>query len=66
MKNTGQLEEDADIVLLGYRPALYDHNEDERAAEWEIAKNRQGATYTIHMVWQPEYVRFDEKEFSRY
>lgn len=64
LKNTGQLEEDADIVLLGFRPALYDENADEGLAEWEIAKNRQGATYNVQMVWQPTFVRFDELEFS--
>lgn len=71
LKNTGQLEEDADIVLLGHRPFLYaaaeGSNISETAAEWELAKNRQGVEWNIAMEWQGEYQRFREiaKEYSK-
>lgn len=67
MKNTGALEEAADIVLLGYRLYPYTRKpEDEGHAEWEIAKQRSGPTWNIHMQWQPKFTRFvetTEREF---
>lgn len=80
LKHTGQLEEDADIVLFGFRPSLYANNGDisecgevpdldvgadgcgvdADAAEWEIAKNRQGATRNVLMDWYGKYQKFIE------
>lgn len=64
LKNTGQLEEDADIVLLGYRPGVYEEEEapNPELAEWEIAKNRQGALKTIPMLFNRRRVKFWEEE----
>ena len=67
LKNTGQLEEDADIILMGHRPYLYskdDGGRDESLrgyAEWEITKNRQGAEWNIRMNWAEEYQLFTER-----
>ena len=55
LKNTGQLEEEGDIVLLGYR-----HDEDQSLAEWEIAKNRQGSTFNIPMRFDAKLTKFYE------
>jgi len=61
LKNTGQLEEDADIVLLGFRPGLYFKDVPEWKAEWHVAKNRQGSTFNIPMVWNKKFVQFEER-----
>lgn len=66
LKNTGQLEEDADIVLMGHRPALYAKNAQDREAwaefaEWEIAKNRQGKEWNICMWWDEKHQVFCER-----
>jgi len=64
LKNTGQLEEEADIVFLGYRKFVHTKDtNDETHAEWEIAKNRQGATRNIEMRFNPQRMRFDEIDF---
>lgn len=61
LKNTGSLEEHADIVLLGYRPYLHTHKpEDEPKAEWAIAKHRGGPTWTIKMRFDGRQTRFFE------
>mgnify|MGYP001162028514 CR=1 FL=1 len=61
LKNTGSLEEHADIVLLGYRPYLHTHKpEDEPKAQWEIAKHRGGPTWTIPMRFDGRQTRFYE------
>jgi len=64
LKNTGQLEEDADVVFLGYRPGLYEQDPENcdpeifRQAEWEIAKNRQGRTYNFKFIWNGKHQKF--------
>lgn len=66
LKNTGQLEEDADIVLMGHRPFLYPNGSGVRDesvrdyAEWEITKNRQGAEWNIKMRWREKLQLFTE------
>ena len=61
LKNTGSLEEHADIVLLGYRPFLHTKKpEDEPKAQWEIAKHRGGPTWTIPMRFDGRQTRFYE------
>jgi len=61
LKNTGQLEEEANIVFLGYRKFIHTRDENDRNhAEWEIAKNRQGATTNIKMFFNDKRMRFEE------
>ena len=43
LKQTGMIEEDADIVFLLYRPGYYDETSDQGLSEIILAKNRQGA-----------------------
>jgi replicative DNA helicase len=43
LKQTGMIEEDADICLLIYRPGHYDKNIDQAVTDIILAKNRQGA-----------------------
>ena len=59
LKSTGSLEEDADIILLGHRDYEYTKNEgDIHHAEWELAKNKQGATTDMDMYWDGKTVTF--------
>jgi len=55
LKSTGQLEEDADVVMMGYRPALYEAGAESNYNEdifWSIKKNRQGASpVDVEMYW---------------
>jgi replicative DNA helicase len=64
LKNTGQLEEDADIVILGYRPFIYSGDESvKHLAEWNVAKNRQGPTFNIRMHWRGECQLFNDIDY---
>ena len=59
LKSTGSLEEDADIILLGHRDYEYTKNEEDiHHAEWELAKNKQGATTDMDMYWDGKTVTF--------
>src|SRR6185312_11127335 len=46
LRESGAIEQDADIVLLLHRPEYYDANDQPGIAELIVAKNRNGATGT--------------------
>jgi len=61
LKSTGQIEEDADIILLGHRRHPYTRKDaDLHHAEWELAKHRGGPTYTIECYWHDKQTKFSE------
>ena len=57
LRESGSIEQDADIVILIYRPAMYDETLD-NTSEIIIAKHRHGSTGTVKLAWQGEYTRF--------
>ena len=58
LRESGQLEQDADLVLLLHRPAVYDLDADAGAAELIVAKHRNGPTGTEPLTWMPARMRF--------
>jgi replicative DNA helicase len=61
LKSTGSLEEDCDLCLIGHRDFPYTRKpEDETKANWELAKNRNGATTDIPMQWDGKTTTFYE------
>jgi replicative DNA helicase len=61
LKNTGELEESADIILIGHRPYVHTRKEEDRTkAEWELAKHRNGQTANIYMRWDEAITTFQE------
>jgi replicative DNA helicase len=66
LRESGALEQDADVVMFIVRPSLYDdETEDPRKAELIIAKQRNGPTGQIDLVFQHEYTRFENADFTR-
>ncbi len=65
LRDSGAIEQDADVVLLMYRKDYYSDNENNDIANSEadirIAKNRNGSTGMFHLVFQREYTRFRNK-----
>lgn len=61
LRESGAIEQDADIVMFIYRSDYYNVNND-NIAEIIIAKNRHGPTDTIKLQWIPEYTKFSDKE----
>ncbi len=51
LRESGQLEQDADLVLLLHRAAVYDLNADPLSAELIVAKHRNGPTGLVPLVW---------------
>ena len=63
LRDSGSIEQDADIVMFLYRDEYYkDGNAEEKAdvneSERIVAKNRHGRTDTVKLHWQGEFTRF--------
>ncbi len=63
LRESGAIEQDADVVLFIYRPAVYGRVEPEmeNIAEVIIGKQRNGPTGTIELIFKKEYVSFEDK-----
>lgn len=60
LRESGSIEQDADVVMFIYRHEYYHPEEQEKRgiAEVIIAKHRAGSTGPIDMTFQPEFTRF--------
>jgi replicative DNA helicase len=79
LRESGALEQDADLVAFLYRPKIYEAPEEvdrkeltsyEDRGEGDLAevivgKQRNGRTGTIKLTFLPEYTRFEETELYR-
>ena len=59
LRESGAIEQDADIVLLVHRPEYYDPNDQPGIAELIIAKNRNGGTGTVKVTFLKNITRFE-------
>ncbi len=59
LRESGSIEQDADIVMFIYRESYYeDDTENPNVAECIVAKNRHGETGTVMLEWRPEFTTF--------
>ncbi len=72
LRDSGSIEQDADIVLFLFREGYYDKDtvgddsgSDRNSGECLVAKNRHGETGTIKLHWQGEFMRFTSPEVHR-
>ena len=66
LRESGAIEQDADIVLFLYRDDYYNEDSEKRnIAECIVAKNRHGETGKVELRWMPEYTTFAPLE-NRY
>ena len=75
LRDSGSIEQDADIVLFLYREGYYANqdnapgpspDDDQNSAECIVAKNRHGETRSVPLHWQGEYMRFTAPEVVRH
>lgn len=59
LRESGGIEQDADLVVFIYRDWVYDKSKDERQAEIIIAKQRNGPLATVNLDFFGQYTRFD-------
>lgn len=66
LRESGAIEQDADIVLFLYREGYYNADtENPNLAECIIAKNRHGETGKVELQWTPEFTTFTDMEWRR-
>jgi replicative DNA helicase len=60
LRESGAVEQDADVVIFIYRDDYYDKENSDRPGEADliISKHRNGALATVTLTFQPEYPRF--------
>ncbi len=60
LRESGSLEQDADLVLLLHRPAYYtDSQTEDTSAELIIAKQRNGPTGKVNLAFLRQFLRFE-------
>ena len=69
LRESGSIEQDADIVLFMYRDNYYKSENDdpnvqidEHKAECIVAKNRHGGLDSIDLYWDGQYTRFSSRD----
>ena len=66
LRDSGAIEQDADIVLFLYREEYYKSDpEKQNTAEVIIAKNRHGSTGNVPIGWLGQYTKFTTLETAR-
>lgn len=63
LRDSGAIEQDADVVMFLYRDDYYNHEtEKKNIAEVIIAKQRNGPIGTVELVWIPDLTKFGNME----
>ena len=62
LRESGSIEQDADVIMMLYRPATYletqEAMEGDNTSYINVAKHRNGATASIKVMWVPEIARY--------
>ncbi len=65
LRESGAIEQDADVVMFIYRDDYYNEDSDQRGvAEIHIAKQRNGPTGTAQLLWQEKYTKFVSMDYK--
>ena len=66
LRESGAIEQDADIVMFLYRDDYYNENSEKKnVAEVILAKHRGGSTGTVELAWMGNYTKFASLEKYR-
>ncbi|MGC1272761.1 MAG: replicative DNA helicase [Planctomycetaceae bacterium] len=60
LRESGAIEQDADLISFLHRPSAYDPEDRPGEAEVIIAKHRSGPTGIVTLTWRPQYMRFED------
>ena len=75
LRDSGQIEQDADAILFVYRPAVCEEEADPTAYEVIVSRQRNGGTGTAHLYWKqghgwicdpPAYDDYEAPPLDRY
>ncbi|QDU98001.1 replicative DNA helicase [Lignipirellula cremea] len=70
LRESGAIEQDADVVMFVHREEYYKRGEDkeqfEGQAEIIISKQRNGPVGDVELIWRKDFTRFEDKTPERY
>ena len=62
LRESGSIEQDADVIMMLYRPASYPDTQEamdgDNTSYINVAKHRNGATANLKVMWVPEIARY--------
>ena len=66
LRESGAIEQDADVVMFVHRQSYYESDEDRKSqmaheADVIVAKQRNGPTGKVKLHWHADYTRFDNR-----
>lgn len=61
LRESGAIEQDADVIAMLYREDYYEEGESTGEAEVIVNKHRNGPTGTVKLKWVPEYGSFENQ-----
>jgi len=65
LRDSGSIEQDADIVLFLYREGYYNkETANPNICECIVAKNRHGETGPVKLIWDGQFTRFSNADFT--
>ncbi len=59
LRESGAIEQDADVILFLYRDEVYNDKATPGEAEVRLAKQRNGPTGIFNLTYRAQYTRFD-------
>ncbi len=67
LRESGSIEQDADLVIFLYRDEYYTKEETQRPNECDVilAKHRNGATGEVVLTWLGQYTKFGDKSYMQ-
>lgn len=63
LRESGDIEQDANVIIFPFRPAAYEEDADPTEAELIVRKNRQGQTGFLRVRWLGQYTMFADAEW---
>src|SRR5205807_5190161 len=71
LRESGAIEQDADLVMFVHRDEYYETNDEDRAqvagqADIIVAKQRNGPIGDVKLVWKSDYTRFENLAHKSY
>lgn len=64
LRDSGSIEQDADVVLFLYRDIKYNEDADDTVAECIVSKNRHGDVGKIDLMWDGAHTKFLNPDYS--
>lgn len=63
LRNSGEIEQEANVIMFLYRDHVYNNDADPRDAKVIVSANRDGMIGTAYLTWRGEITKFIDRSF---